>query len=116
MACGFSHQTIVGDGRTRHAWTYCLAPDSTTAPTIASGDWRKHRGYRERFLERLVEVHAEGDEQALAQKIVQQTLYMTTENKEPFHHLLPLAKSLDRDQISERKLAQASGQWMAVPR
>lgn len=37
----------VGDGRVRHAWTYCLADNACKASQILSGDWRQHLGHRE---------------------------------------------------------------------
>lgn len=104
----------VGDGRVRQAWTYVYAGDPG-APTIASGDWRVHRGVRRAFLERLVAAYAAGDEPALARGIVARNPWLAREAEQAVRGLMPLAEALAGDGVSERALAQATDRWVVVP-
>lgn len=101
----------VGDGRVRYGWTYCLADRATVASEIVSGDWRQHRGNRERFLERLVFAHSDGDELGFARRIAERVYWRDQTVESLAKSLMPLHQALGRDEISERKMAQASGKW-----
>ena len=74
-----------------------------------SGDWRKHLGHREKFLKQLVSEHSERDELSLATLIAERTTWRDQPVDEIAKSFLPLDRSLGRDEISERKMAQASG-------
>jgi gamma-glutamylcyclotransferase (GGCT)/AIG2-like uncharacterized protein YtfP len=105
----------VGEGRSRLAWTYCLAAGHDGAMEIDSGDWRAHTGIRESFLNRLVQLHADGDEHQLAAKLLKRSWF---DDETPAQHgqaLCPLATALASGMVSERLIAQASGRWVNVP-
>jgi gamma-glutamylcyclotransferase (GGCT)/AIG2-like uncharacterized protein YtfP len=101
----------VGDGRVRYGWTYCLADRATAVAEIVSGDWRQHRGNREAFLERLVYAHSDGDELGFARRIAERVYWRDQTIESLAKSLMPLRQALGRDEISERKMAQASGKW-----
>ena len=106
----------VGDGRIRRAWTYRLAEKPDNPPMIASGDWREHRGVRESFLTRLVATHAGGDEQALALSLAQRIPFAFWGDPDAVAaDLQPLVRAVRADIVSERRMAQASGEWAAIP-
>lgn len=92
------------DGRVRRAWTYVLA-ETTSAPTILSGDWRAHRGTRPGFIERLVRAHCGSREPEIARALLA---------RDATHEALPLADALARGALSERELAGASKNWVAL--
>jgi gamma-glutamylcyclotransferase (GGCT)/AIG2-like uncharacterized protein YtfP len=102
-----------GDGRTRKAWVYELADAQSSAPAISSGDWRQHRGLRERFVAQLVRAHSRGRQRELAERLSQMMAFAWTGGGAA--SLEPLAESVGRGVVSERRLAQASGQWAVVP-
>jgi gamma-glutamylcyclotransferase (GGCT)/AIG2-like uncharacterized protein YtfP len=104
----------VGDGRVRYGWTYCLADKARKAQQIMSGDWRQHLGHREKFLKQLVSEHSERDELSLATLIAERTTWRDQPVDEIAKSFLPLDRSLGRDEISERKMAQASGKWAVL--
>jgi gamma-glutamylcyclotransferase (GGCT)/AIG2-like uncharacterized protein YtfP len=104
----------VGDGRIRYGWTYCLADKTRQAPQIKSGDWRLHLGRREQFLKRLVSEHSSNDEPLLARHIAEKMRWTEKTVDDLVKSLLPLDKSLGNAKISERKMAQASGKWVAT--
>ena len=104
----------VGDGRVRHGWTYCLADRARTASGIVSGDWRQHLGHRETFLKKLVFAHSDGDELALAIRIAERSTWRDQTVEDLAKSLMPLHQALARDEISERKMAQASGKWVVA--
>jgi len=104
----------VGDGRCRMGWTYCWNGDTAAGPVIPSGDWRQHHGRRDQFLERLVAVHARGDESALARAVASRYALFHRGEADPAS-ILPLSQSLASGRISERKMAQSSGVWAAIP-
>lgn len=106
----------VGDGRTRQAWTYCLESERISGTPIESGDWREHLGKREDFLNRLAEIHSGRDEMRLAERIAQDIRFSRHEDREQdIRSLLPISRILANGELSERKLAMASGLWTAVP-
>lgn len=95
----------VGDGRVRRAWTYVLASEAGCS-TIASGDWREHRGRRARAVAAIVRGHVEPDAEREAARWL-------AENDGPFGRedadsLLPLADAVLRGDLSERRLAMYS--------
>jgi gamma-glutamylcyclotransferase (GGCT)/AIG2-like uncharacterized protein YtfP len=109
-------QVDVGEGRIRTAWTYCFAGEVGTHPVIPSGDWREHRGCRGDFLRRLALEHAADHEAELAASIASTYPHAMAEDREAVvHSLLPLADAVRRREVSERRLAQASGRWAVVP-
>lgn len=106
----------VGDGRIRDAWTYCLESGADQAAPIDSGDWRAHRGQQKRFLSQLAAVHSQGNEEYLAQRIASTDPFrFGLPVTQAVQSLLPLDRSLASGLLSERKLAQASGLWAAIP-
>jgi len=106
----------VGDGKIRDAWTYCLDCGADQAAPIDSGDWRSHRGQQKRFLSQLAAVHSQGDEESLAQRIASTDPFrFGLPVTQAVQSLLPLDRSLASGLLSERKLAQASGLWAAIP-
>lgn len=105
----------VGDGRIRRAWTYLLASKDEHFPEIQSGDWRKHRGTKLTFQQKLIEQHIDGNERAVAEKLSSFLPFsMADDRQETIENLLPLRKSLEKGVISERRLAQVSGKWNAA--
>lgn len=106
----------VGEGRIRYAWTYCLDSGVDQAPPIASGDWREHCGHRQDFLTRLAAIHSGGDEAIVAARIASGYPFCFDDDREQIvRSLLPLNESLANGVFSERKMAQASGIWAAIP-
>jgi gamma-glutamylcyclotransferase (GGCT)/AIG2-like uncharacterized protein YtfP len=106
----------VGDGRIRKAWAYCLESGADRATLIPSGDWRTHCKNFERFLEQLAAAHSKGDERSLAVRIADMLPFCFNEDQSRrFQSLLPLSEALAKGLVSERKLAQASGLWSAIP-
>jgi gamma-glutamylcyclotransferase (GGCT)/AIG2-like uncharacterized protein YtfP len=105
-----------GDGRIRAAWTYRLAEPPDNARLIPSGDWREHRGRRESFVTRLVAAHAAGDEPRLALALARRIPFAFGGDPESVAgDLQPLVQAVLADVVSERRLAQESGQWVAIP-
>jgi gamma-glutamylcyclotransferase (GGCT)/AIG2-like uncharacterized protein YtfP len=105
-----------GDGRIRAAWTYRLGEQADNAGLIPSGDWREHQGRRESFLIRLVAAHAAGDEPRLARALARRIPFAFGGDPESVaRNLQPLARGVLADVVSERRLAQESGQWVAIP-
>jgi gamma-glutamylcyclotransferase (GGCT)/AIG2-like uncharacterized protein YtfP len=105
-----------GDGRIRKAWTYRLEEKPDNARLIPSGDWRKHQDRLESFLTRLVAVHAAGDEPRLALSLARRIPFSFGGDPESTaRDLQPLARAVLGDVLSERRLAQESGQWIAIP-
>jgi gamma-glutamylcyclotransferase (GGCT)/AIG2-like uncharacterized protein YtfP len=106
----------VGEGRIRSAWTYCLESKDSFARSIPSGNWRAYRGYQESFLMQLAAVHAGGDEGRFVTRLAQKDPFCFGEDEiDVVRSLLPLHKAVARGLVSERKLAQISGLWKAVP-
>lgn len=106
----------VGDGRIREAWTYRLASEPKRAQVIASGDWREHLNRRREFLMRLAAIHVNGQESQVARRVACGYPFLTDEDRKAMtKSLQPLHESLANGMLSERKLAQASGLWNAIP-
>jgi hypothetical protein len=106
----------VGDGRIRTAWTYFLGDQVDNARLIPSGDWREHWGQRESFLARLVATHAGGDERALALSLARRLPFAFWDDPEGVAaDVQPLVRAVRADMVSERRMAQASGEWAAIP-
>jgi len=101
------------DGHVREGWVYTYARTVSAAPLIPSGDWRERRGNRRAFLKALVRGHCGGDERAVARALVRG--YPIPPEPEQFekavNDILPLWAALEREVISERELAMASGKW-----
>ncbi len=106
----------VGDGRIRSAWTYCLAAADTQASIIPSGDWRVRSGQRERFIASLVETHVGNQEKVIAERIAGFLPFSFMDRQSAVDSLLPLTNALIDGRLSERRLAQASSCWTAIPR
>jgi gamma-glutamylcyclotransferase (GGCT)/AIG2-like uncharacterized protein YtfP len=102
----------VGEGRLRRAWTYHLATEADGHHEIVSGDWREHRGTKERFINKLISLHSCNNELATAAKLSTFLPFcMDTDRQKTIDYLLPLSHSLEHGIISERRLAQVSGKW-----
>jgi gamma-glutamylcyclotransferase (GGCT)/AIG2-like uncharacterized protein YtfP len=109
-------QVHVGDGRLRGAWAYDLEASADDSQIIESGDWREHCGSRERFLQRLAKAHSRKSSHAIAERLASMSPYnWSGEPKDVVESLLPLDGALGTGLLSERKLAQASGQWTVIP-
>jgi gamma-glutamylcyclotransferase (GGCT)/AIG2-like uncharacterized protein YtfP len=106
----------VGDGRLRGAWAYFLDAAADDSQTIESGDWRQHCGSRELFLRRLAKAHSRKSPRAIAEKLAKMSPYIWHgRQQEVVESLLPLNDAIDTGLLSERKLAQATGQWTVIP-
>jgi gamma-glutamylcyclotransferase (GGCT)/AIG2-like uncharacterized protein YtfP len=106
----------VGDGRIRRAWAYFLEASADDSQIISSGDWRQHCGSRELFLQCLVKAHSRKSPQAIAERLASMSPYnWNGQKREVVESLLPLEGALGTGLLSERKLAQASGQWTVIP-
>jgi gamma-glutamylcyclotransferase (GGCT)/AIG2-like uncharacterized protein YtfP len=106
----------VGDGRIRSAWTYRLKEQPDNARLIPCGDWREHQGRRESFLTRLVAAHTAGEEPRLALSLAQRIPFAFGGDLESVaRDLQPLSRAVLAGVGSERRLAQESGQWVAIP-
>lgn len=104
----------VGEGRIRHAWTYCWAR-SHAGTSIASGDWRQHHGRRDDFITELARVHARDNERETAMGIANTVPFnLNSDTAAVAQSLLPLHTALGTGHISERLLAQQSGIWTAL--
>lgn len=105
----------VGDGRVRKAWTYVYRGPNEDAPTIASGDWRQHRGSRDEIMMGLIKAHCDKEsEPAIARKLAQSVWVQSEEELDRLAQgLLPLKTALATGRVSERRLAQASQKWAA---
>jgi hypothetical protein len=103
----------VGNGRTRRAWTYVMSAETAGDRPIESGDWRAHRGRREEFIKALAAEHERTTPDMIAQ--LTNRLPFSFDPKSAANSLTPLWKALDQGVVSERKLAQESGRWVAVP-
>lgn len=109
-------QVHVGDGRFRGAWAYFLEASADESQIIENGDWRQHCGSRELFLQRLVKAHSRKSPQAIAERLASMSPYnWNGQKREVVESLLPLEGALGTGLLSERKLAQASGQWTVIP-
>ena len=107
----------VGDGRVRQAWVYRWADQPGDTPVIPAGGWREHQGKLSSFLEKLVQAHTGGNEQAAALMIASSAKWANTEEgiAEAVKQLLPLRLALEQGRLSERVLAKFSQNWATVP-
>jgi gamma-glutamylcyclotransferase (GGCT)/AIG2-like uncharacterized protein YtfP len=106
----------VGDGRIRRAWTYVMSSEPTEGLPIDSGDWREHRGRRASFLRALAAHHAGDTPNKLIARLANQLpLSFASDQQDAIAELSPLDEALSHGILSERKLAQESGCWVAVP-
>jgi gamma-glutamylcyclotransferase (GGCT)/AIG2-like uncharacterized protein YtfP len=104
------------DGRVRRAWTYVFNRDPEDYPVIASGSWRQHQGIERSFIESLVRAHCSGNDEAVARALVSLWPFAAESDTDAVaRNLLPLADALLRRDISERRLAQITDRWVAVP-
>ena len=101
-------------GRIRMAWTYeynlHTAPD---AQRLTHGCWREHRGKKQEFLSELVKDHAHCvPERRLINRLRRLEPFAADDYQFPSStEELPYA--LSQGIIDERRLAQASGNWLA---
>ena len=106
----------VGDGRIRTAWTYCLDASADDAQVILSGDWRKHCGTQKPFMKWLANAHSGQHPRRIAERLASKSPYTWNGDREAtVAELLPLDDALASGTLSERKLAQATGEWAIVP-
>ena len=109
-------QVHVGDGRFRGAWAYFLEASADDSQIIESCDWRQHCGSRELFLRRLAEAYSRKSSQPIAERLATMSPYnWDGRQQEVVDSLLPLDDALGAGLLSERKLAQATGQWTVIP-
>ncbi len=107
-------------GRLRWAWVYeynlfvnSTASETSTVTGIESGSWRKHTGVEAKFLHRIAHDHAQ---QASVSELIARL-----EERCHFGVAVPtcpntigqLADAIGSGMIDERRLAQASGNWLA---
>ena len=103
-------QVDVGDGRVRWAWTYVY--NRPADKRIPSGNWRKHQGTWEAFLERLTAKHCGNKEGEIAWSLAGRMPFcFNPDRKAVAQSLLPLSRALRDGILSERRLAQATGCW-----
>lgn len=96
-------------GRIRRAWTYV---GGGVGSVLRSGCWRCERG-RMSIYDAIAAAH--GDEVALLHAIARSGPFPATDaDRFVFDHR-PLGAALATGRITERELAQASGQWVAWP-
>lgn len=106
----------VGDGRLRPAWTYVLAHAGNGRPVIASGNWRKHRGRHDAFMQALFDAHCAGQEVEITNDLARRVPFsMAGEHDEAVRALTPLVGAFMQGAVSERRLAQRTGKWVCVP-
>jgi gamma-glutamylcyclotransferase (GGCT)/AIG2-like uncharacterized protein YtfP len=106
----------VGDHRFRQAWAYQVAKPAPDQPRIPSGDWREHRGVREKFLLSLAKLHLETPKKAgqagapglgLGGQDAQ-----SNANPDSLDPQVVSQRLMSR-RISERSLVRRSGTWTA---
>ena len=99
----------VGDRHIRRCWTYRYAGPETGEP-IASGDWREHRGVRERFLASLLRAYVGPEqERRVANRILGRGPFPPLSEPENLvEAILPLTKAFCDGAVSERDLALAT--------
>jgi len=107
----------VGDGRIRAAWTYVYSSIPEPYKNISDNDWRVHRGIRKDFVRALVNAHCSGKEEDIARELATKRLPWTMSGNpgETVKRLLPLCDAVEREELSERRLAQHSGKWVVIP-
>lgn len=102
----------VGDGRVRRAWTYFLAEGEFAA--LPSHDWREHNGRADTVRHHILTAHSGRKKDffdRLSQLINRFPIANNIEADLPsFETVLD---GMKRGEISERRLAQASGLWVA---
>jgi len=109
------NKVAVGDGRIRTAWVYHLNTNAKTGSEIESGDWRSRQQVSDGFLKSLVAAHVIDNEKATAARIAQMHPFcFDTDLEFVTQSLLPLESAIRRGKVSERRLAQASGHWLAL--
>lgn len=105
----------VGDGRIRLAWTYAMDTRPVGSEPIESCDWRAHNGTSKRFIERLVQEHSRSDEEGFVHALTSRGVWTMSPDRETLvRRLLPLCEALMKGMVSERKMAQQSGNWRAA--
>jgi len=93
-------ECTVGDGRIRLAWTYVYKGNGSP---ILSGDWRQHSDRREVILSKIFQKHLQGRAPAILLKNLNSYPYAA--------QIKNLRTEFLSGQLSERRLAQVSGQW-----
>jgi gamma-glutamylcyclotransferase (GGCT)/AIG2-like uncharacterized protein YtfP len=106
----------VDHGRPRRAWVYVMDSVPADARPVESGCWRRHRRVRRQFVRSLVAAHAEGVE-GFARKVAI-NMVPPCVSFDPARDDLTMEQLVDAvlsGEVAERRLAQASERWAAVP-
>ena len=105
-----------GDGRLRTAWIYVLARSDQGHTVIPSGNWRAHLGRDETFRKDLFEAHCGQRETEVREQLATRIPFsMEGDHDEVVQSLTPLLARFLDGTVSERRLAQHTGQWVCVP-
>lgn len=101
------HRTVISvgmcDGRVRIAWTYSWAGYYDECRVIHSGDWRIKTGSKDLALQRIVTGHIGGGTEIILLKKLNADWYSRISKS--------ILEAMKSGELSERKLAQASGEW-----
>ncbi len=97
----------MGDGRRRLAWTYIY--QGYYGDVIPSGCWRQHHGRAVSTLARIVHDHLENSDRNVFQRLRNQLIWDSFN----LRSMADLKSAIASEDLSERILAQASGNWTA---
>jgi gamma-glutamylcyclotransferase (GGCT)/AIG2-like uncharacterized protein YtfP len=104
-----------GEGLRRLAWTYAACDRRVMGARIVSGCWRSHRGVLDDFVRRLAAAHHGGDDAFLRSLHAAVRDWVATGAAGPQPLTLDgVARSLASGEVSEHRLALASGRWTAL--
>jgi len=105
-------ESDVGDERIRRAWVFILASPPPDAPSIISGDWREHRGTRDRFVDRLIAAHCPEGTMKIVNALASRIPWsLSSDRQAVIENLIDLSAAVKSGELSERRLAQESGRW-----
>ena len=105
-----------GDGRLRRAWTYVLADTGHGRPVITPGNWRQHCRREKSFMRDLLNAHCADRETEIVAELASRIPFsMGGDHDQVVQSLSPLLEEFIRGSVSERRLAQHSGQWVCLP-
>ena len=103
-----------GDGHEVPAWVYEYVRPVERSRLVTSGDWRELRGLKRPFLDRLVQAHCGPGEHEVAARLADRGV-LNDDVDDAASRILPLAAALERQELCERRLAQATGKWAVLP-
>jgi gamma-glutamylcyclotransferase (GGCT)/AIG2-like uncharacterized protein YtfP len=106
----------VDHGRPRRAWVYVMDRAPAGARLIEGGDWRRYQRVHTQFVRALVAEHADGVE-AFATHVARSIVPPCVEFS-PARDDLTMEQLVDAvlsGEVAERRLAQVSERWAAVP-